>query len=880
MKPITEFVTNDLYPKLFSCIDSAFPSMRFQLYNGGWRSRYKLDGSESHDHRMDKTIISRKKPHLALEQGGESIDLITLYKNINGINTDIEAIKALANVCRLELPQMDSASYQAYKNRQEAIEKIVIQMKKDLLSSSGSAALDYLYGRGYDKKFIEESEFGFVSKATADSLRPLFTYTNREGQEVCSIPNGIGDKYVVAIPYRYTNTIGGLVFRAIDNDVTPKYKDAFISSNASKRYHLFGMLGFKLTGNKDTDKDIVVVEGEIDALRCQYHGIKNVVAASGGNISNEAIEEAKKIGVHRVCLLFDTEATEESQNNTNNKIIRAIKSINKSGLTAMVASLPQPEKGVKVDADSYLKDHTGRELQFIINNALSAPLWLFEKDILARAIIRQGGEGEPCTCANLDEMMRETIELATSDYCTPTDRAAIFKYFEKSTGGYITADDIQAYADQKLAEANKKKQEEEALKLSAEFSRLVEEGRINDAIAMMGKESKKLQSIAQEAEFSKLLVRPSRKDIMKRWATKPEGIKTDYWFGQGDQEQRLVLPSGALTYVCGATSHGKSVFLQNLAIQCVKDAQEGSTLYFSFEENADAICLKLLNNYIGMPLNQGRNIDALRHYYKEQENGNVKGMVRYFSRDYKDASGNPNGTKYQEFQKAEDEFWTLIESGKLSIYYEDYDSDKLCAAIKSICNKEKVKAIFVDYVQLMDKSSFNGFSRKDELKLICEDLMKLSVSLRIPVVLAAQLNREALSPIEMTLQNIADASNIEHSANIAIMLWNSIVKPQPKSQWYTKRNGENVPSEEAQALINRGWTMGIGGQILATLEKNRDGVRGINTILNFDGNTGRITDRGNHVKDEAIKENIPQPKQTIMDFRNPLREDNETDAPF
>jgi replicative DNA helicase len=118
--------------------------------------------------------------------------------------------------------------------------------------------------------------------------------------------------------------------------------------------------------------------------------------------------------------------------------------------------------------------------------------------------------------------------------------------------------------------------------------------------------------------------------------------------------------------------------------------------------------------------------------------------------------------------------------------------------------------------------------------------MELSITLQIPVVLASQLNREAYSPTEMAVQNIAEASDIEHSANIVLLLWNSAVKPTPKStNYYKNRDGELT--KEAENIEKRGFKIGEAGTMYAILAKNRSGERGIDAVLQFNGNTGKIS---------------------------------------
>ena len=70
------------------------------------------------------------------------------------------------------------------------------------------------------------------------------------------------------------------------------------------------------------------------------------------------------------------------------------------------------------------------------------------------------------------------------------------------------------------------------------------------------------------------------------------------------------------------TSHGKSTLLQNIALQIAKAEGEGTTLYFTFEEDGDSVTLQLLNKYIGEELcknyssSHSNNLRAITHYFR------------------------------------------------------------------------------------------------------------------------------------------------------------------------------------------------------------------------------------------------------------------------
>lgn len=842
-----QFLEDTLYPVLFSRADEVFPSMQFTKYRGGWASPCKLNGERSHDNRREKSVITPRFPQVVKEQGGEAKNIISLYQEQGKFSSRMDAIKSLCNRFGLTLPPPpDSEAYRVWQEKQERLEAAVALMKAALFSDEGAATLNYLrQGRGYDDKFIRWAELGFCSERTASTLRAVFTYKSRDGQEVCALPYSVGREQLLAIPYRTGNTIQGLIFRAVDEAVKPKYKDAFISGTASKKYHLFGLRGLPLTGNGEKDRDITIVEGELDALRASFFGVPNVVAASGGEVSSEALTEAKRKGVKRVTLLFDTEGSEEAQADNFKKAAKAIATIQAAGLTSFVAYLPT--EGGKVDVDSYLKNHTAEQLQAEIDKAVSGSVFLYERQ-RAAAVERQGGEGQECTYKNLDEFKRNVVALCNNSTLTsPTDRDVIFRMFAQDTGQYITKESLQEEADRDKAIADANRQKQETISIAAEAYEKAKSGKVDEALSLLSSERlTEIGSISKEAELGKLLELPTEQGIRDSLKARPTGVKTSFAFGQGDKQEQLILPCGALTYICAPTSHGKSRMLENLALQLAKNGERGDVLYFTFEEDSEAVKLELLNIYVGENLS-ANNLRSLTSYYRTGQN--------YF-----------RGTNIDLFRRKEAEFFKLLTGGKLRVFYKDYDSSDLIAAIRFMSRNIPVKAVFIDYIQLLHKRG-TRLQRKDELKEICADLMKLAVDTELPVVLAAQLNREALSPVEMAVQNIAEASDIEHSANIVMLLWNSATKPLPKSgyiQSYAK-GGETKYSKEAEELEGRnGFHIGQAGHLYAILAKNRGGARNIDAVLSFKGNAGLI--EPNYTE--------PDPKQEELPFAPPSEGDN------
>ena len=805
---LTEFIQYELYPALYERLDSAFPELQLKRRsNGDWHSPNKLNGEASSPFREDKTVVTMKKPHLLHEQGGDTLSLVDYQLTRMGYQPGakgaelVEAVRSLSSVCSLELPNSDTEEYKAYKERQERLEALARQMKKALFTPEGEDVLFYLQEeRGYSVEDIKAMDLGYCSPAIARQL---------EGA-----PYGAGTDYTLAIPYRSGSSILGFKLRTIKADVQPKYKN---TSGLPKKASLFGLTGLKLSGNKEKDRDLTIVEGELDALRAQLKGAKNIVASAGLDISVEALQEAKKRGVKRVTLLVDMEETDEKQKAKEDRIAKAIHTIHEAGLTSLVAVLPAGKYEEKVDVDSFLSSHTVEELQEVIDGASTGAKYLYFR-IFDRAVEAQGG-GDRIEDKYYNQYKEDTIALVNDvEVVSPVDRDIILTLFAQSTSGAgITKEALQEEADRRKAVADAQRQEKRAKELLEKASQLANEGRIEESLTLLANEAQNVKKIAKETELASLLAIPTAKSVRDKLATRPEGLKTDYYFSTGNAVEQLTLPVGGLTLVGAPTSHGKSTLLRNLAIQVARETNQGeSILYFSLEEDYESTYVRLLNTYANIELTSPgkvyNNISTIEEYYRS-------GSTRYMKHGTEAIFKDREATFMKDY----------IESGRLRIYDRDFYADELVDAIQYFAHKMKVKAVFVDYVQLLYKQG-NKLQRNEELKLIAKSLRQLAKGEKLPIILACQLNRDAKSPTDMHSQNIADSADLEREANKCILLWNSSFR-ELKKEAYDSRliEKEKQPS------------LGTYGEIYARLSKNRGGIVNLDALFQYNGNTGVIS---------------------------------------
>ena len=184
------------------------------------------------------------------------------------------------------------------------------------------------------------------------------------------------------------------------------------------------------------------------------------------------------------------------------------------------------------------------------------------------------------------------------------------------------------------------------------------------------------------------------------------------------------------------------------------------------------------------------------------------------------------------------------------------------ASIESICSNisrtvedyrrtgVEVGGVFVDYMQLLTTETRN-YSRHDELKDICKALKECAARTELPIIIAAQLNREVLKGgiDTITVANIGEGADIERIAHDIYLVWQidktqeTLYKALDKMGTPELRyNALNVRSNRlyTKAELNPNDRTLKTGYIYIERMKARDGKTEGWGLLPYDGERGFI----------------------------------------
>ena len=874
---ITEFINEKVYPSMWDEIGSLFPEMGFKLVLGKWRSPKKIDGTDPKTPTRSKTVITPTYPNRALENGGDSIDLITLYMNLN----NKPFWEALGDICKklnLEIPtSKDEEKWKEYRELREQRALSYDRQRRALQEHTEPGAVivwEYLTkGRGYSPETIANMGLGYLSSDEANNLEEK----GKVGM-TCK-----AEDFPLSIPYFVNGNVEGFNFRYVTEEAKAKYgndkyrKTRSLSGIMNK--HPFGLISNTLYKGANRKAGIVLVEGELDALHAIAVGIENVIATSGGKVTPETISVLKKKGYKEITLILDTDGAGQQYTR------ESIENIHQAGLNSYVATLPDAK-----DVDEYLGKHSVDELRQLIDTAQHGSLYLFWKEAEAFLKTQQ-------TDKDTDRFLERVIEIASKE-ADPIKSHQILQTLKDKVLDQmgVNLDEIKKGIELKVEQ---QRREEENKRLSAateaelkKASKLLTEGKTAEAAATVRKAEDILQNVEDREKFAKLL-QDNTDELYESYKAAPKSLTTNIQLFTKDRTAYpLIFPSGAISIIGAITGHGKSKLLQSIALDAIEQPEKGMILYLTYEESEGNVNIQFLNAYANIEVTQKNysgnrgNLQTIREHLLKPDNLDIAERYKYFKNSKRT---NPRTGKFEDytwiipaFQKKEEEWKEIRKAGRIRLIKPE---DNTLGLLKGIINYAlqnpplglPIRAVFVDYVQeLYLEEKDKTYGRTDELKKIMVDIDILAQEANIPIIMGAQLNRETKSLKNLCNQIISDSGWIERKASEILLIWSSKEKgTETLDEKELKELGAVIQTDKGLETIE----LGKDGELYLKLTKSRNIPTNTATVLRINGNTGRVT--GNVEKGRITAEEqdlgLEPEQESGQQNRIPLPEPNPDD---
>lgn len=839
---LDSFKEYDLFPSLYERIDTAFPELHFKRVGNRWESKHHLDGSKDSQNKAISFVYENRKFMAIDHAADEKKGLIDLYMSLNGADF-ITALKALAELCNLTIPNSDSEEWKEYEerqaNREHANDTFVAELWKE--TDEAKRVRSYLSSRRWTEEDIRKAELGLITTAIRSSLSDGDSYKGVVKDSEGKVIGGVGTTHLLTIPYRNGSRLLGFKFReVVETSTGTKYLNSY---GLQKSSGLFGIgLGVK---------DIVIVEGELDALHAKVMGADNVVATTGGRATETQIQDAIKRGVEKFTLLFDNDEKGRSF------IVPTIKAIQKAGGSIYVASLPDGYK----DLDEYLTAYTMEDYRKnVVGEALTYSTFLLN-DIVRRYSEREEQSGGLLTLKDREDFFSDVERLLNSPYTKPYEREDIYRLLEQYEQALnFKVKDFREWADKDYLRKQEASRAEAVRTASTKIQEAIGSGRTDEALKLMRATATEQSAQERAVEYAHTFATSTPQEYATFLSEIREGIPTGFKFEQGRQSEELTLNAG-LTFICGYRGHGKTSFLNNIALNEAKRnialGNGKSVLYFSYEVDKRRLITDLLNTFVNDAEISRTPSDTILSYFKGRG-------AQYFRNDRR----TDGKTHYEHFVAQKDKFLRgYLSSGALVIVDENYKVEKLLDAIKYYLSTKQASIVCIDYAQLIYSEEYSR-QRTEEIKKVVNDIKDFANREGIPFVLAAQFNREVDSPISVDTKNIGEGGDFERIADTCIGLFNlKELHPLPKNKDEEKA-AKKLLSDLGAATYAQGEELKpIQGKLFVRLMKRRYGYYPLDTILEWEGRT------------KYIKPNFEEALSTQAQ-QTELFSETQEDAPF
>lgn len=315
-----------------------------------------------HEDHSPSMSVSREKQMYKCFSCGAAGNVFTFVSEYENVSFG-EAINIIANKIGFNL-----SSNINYKKSDKFIrdyEMMDIALKyyqNNLNTEKGLDAKKYLLDRGLTDKDIKEFDIGLALDSNLNKLLQKKDYSLEEmvNLGLVSNTNNIHDIFYNRIMFPIHNLEGkcvGFTARVYESDKTPKYlgikeNNIYKKSNILFNYH-------RAKESIKLEKKLILVEGNMDALRLYINGVKNVVALMGTALTKEQIDIIKKLRC-KVILMLDNDNAGEKATYDNGLLLT------KNEIETLVVRLSG-----KKDPDDYVLEYGIDAIKTNIKNAIN-----------------------------------------------------------------------------------------------------------------------------------------------------------------------------------------------------------------------------------------------------------------------------------------------------------------------------------------------------------------------------------------------------------------------------------------------------------------------------------------------------------------------------
>ena len=321
-----------------------------------------------HDDHSPSLVVSRERQMFncfTCRTGGNVFTFIMKYENVSFV----EAVKIVADKIGYNLNISDYTDYTtANKEDYDIMEFAKKFYLNNIFTEKGIAARKYLQDRGIDESIIREFNIG-LSLDGKDTLYKLLNNKKYNSDKIADLGliNKVGldiydtfsDRIMIPIEDLKGQVVGftGRIYNG-EKD-TAKYMNTKETEIFKKGHILFNYHNAR--PNIREEKCVIVVEGNMDAIKLSASGIKNVVALMGVALSKEQIDVLKKLKVPIILMLDNDQAGLDATVKNGDELQKYNLDIRVVRLT----DAKDPDEYIRLKGVDALKDNIKHAIKYI-----------------------------------------------------------------------------------------------------------------------------------------------------------------------------------------------------------------------------------------------------------------------------------------------------------------------------------------------------------------------------------------------------------------------------------------------------------------------------------------------------------------------------------
>ena len=322
-----------------------------------------------HDEKTPSFVVQRGDSHyhcFGCGAHGDAIEFLMAHLNMSFV----EAVSSLAERFHVVLDYEEGAREERFPTARmhEALEEAALSFHRALVETEeGRGPLAYLEKRGISLDFVRRFRIGYAPKRGIASsfdaeLRALSGLIKRgkggdlpffEERIMFPISNPLGKVIGFSGRKWREETFGG---KYVNTPETPLFKKSKV---------LFGLHESRRRIAKE--RRVILVEGQIDALRLIDEGLNLVAAAQGTAFGEGHVETLKQLGVCQAYFAFDSDLAGQKA------AFKAGNLLQKAGIEVFVAELPEGE-----DPDSFVRGRGVEAFTSLVKSGADYPSFLIQ----------------------------------------------------------------------------------------------------------------------------------------------------------------------------------------------------------------------------------------------------------------------------------------------------------------------------------------------------------------------------------------------------------------------------------------------------------------------------------------------------------------------